>query len=107
MGLHFGKEKDWYDSQSFSFILLHNLIFIDAGEECDAGLFQMDLPGAINVTHGEDFSFKSFSLPVHSAGSVFLDDTKVCGRCSVIFLIVRLLWMIKPQTCQKKTGFAD
>ena len=32
---------------------------------------------------------------------------EVCGRCSVIFLIVRLLWMIKPQTCQKKTGFAD
>jgi hypothetical protein len=62
----------------------------------------MDLPGAINVTHGEDFSFEPLSLPVHSAGSVFLDDTEVCGRCSVIFLIVRLLWMIKPQTCQKK-----
>ena len=27
------KKKDWYDSQSFSFILLHNLIFIDTGNK--------------------------------------------------------------------------
>ena len=27
------KKKDWYDSQSFSFILLHNLIFIDTGNQ--------------------------------------------------------------------------
>ena len=48
--------------------LFHNLIFIDAGEECDTGLFQMDLSGGVYEAHGEDFSFKSFCLPVHSAG---------------------------------------
>jgi hypothetical protein len=67
----------------------------------------VNLSGGVYEAHGEDFSFEPLCLPVHSAGSVFLDDTEVCGRCSVIFLIVRLLWMIKPQTCQKKTGFAD
>ena len=67
MGLHFGKEKDWYDSQSFSFILLHNLIFIDAGDKSDAGFFEVNLSGGVYEVHGEDFSFEPLCLPVHSA----------------------------------------
>ena len=70
------KKKDWYDGQSFSFILLHNLIFIDAGEECDACLFQMDLSGGVYEAHGEDFSFEPLCLPVHSAGSIHLEEHK-------------------------------
>ena len=34
----------------------------------------MNLPGAINVTHGEDLTFDPFRLPVHSSGSVQLED---------------------------------
>ena len=64
------KKKDWYDSQSFSFILLHNLIFIDAGEECDAGFFEVNLTGGVYEAYGEDFSFESFCLPVHPAGGL-------------------------------------
>ena len=64
------KKKDWYDSQSFSFILLHNLKLIDTGEECDACLFEVDLSGGVYEAHGEDFSFKSLRLPVHSASGM-------------------------------------
>ena len=54
--------------------LFHNLIFIDAGEECDTGFFEVNLSGGVYEAHGEDFSFKSFCLPVHSAGCVHLND---------------------------------
>ena len=54
----------------FSIALLHNLIFIDTGEECDADFFEVYLPGGVYEAHCEDFSFESFCLPVHSAGSI-------------------------------------
>ena len=59
----------------FSIALLHNLIFIDTGEECDAGFFEVYLSGGVYEAHGDDFSFEPFCLPVHSAGGVFQDDT--------------------------------
>ena len=55
--------------------LLHNLIFIDAGYKCDAGFFEVNLSGGVYEAHGEDYSFKSLCLPVHSAGSVHLHDS--------------------------------
>ena len=55
----------------FPIALLHNLIFIDTRDECESDLFQVNLAGAINITHGEDFLFEPFRLPVHSAGPVF------------------------------------
>ena len=56
----------------FSITLFHNLIFIDTGNQCDSGFFEVNLAGGVYEAHGEDFSFKSFCLPVHSAGSVHL-----------------------------------
>ena len=43
-------------------------------EECNAGFFEVNLSGGVYEAHGEDFSFKSFCLPVHSAGCVHLND---------------------------------
>ena len=60
--------------------LLHNLIFIDTGEECDAGFFEVNLSGGVYEAHGEDFSFESFSLPVHSAGSIQFRTTSGLAR---------------------------
>ena len=60
-----GKKKG---TSPFSIALLHNLKFIDAGEECDAGFFEVNLAGGVYEAHGEDFSFEPFCLPVHSAG---------------------------------------
>ena len=48
--------------------LFYNLIFIDAGEECDAGFFEVNLSGGVYEAHGEDFSFEPLCLPVHTAG---------------------------------------
>ena len=45
------KKKDWYDSQSFSFILLHNLKFIDTGDKSDAGFFEVNLSGGVDESH--------------------------------------------------------
>ena len=61
-------------SNPFPIALLHNLIFIDAGNQCKSGFFQMDLSGGVYEAHGEDFSFEPLCLPVHSAGSVHLYD---------------------------------
>ena len=54
--------------------LLHNLIFIDTGDECDSSFFKVNLAGGVYKAHGEDFSFEPFRLPVHSAGCVHLND---------------------------------
>ena len=54
----------------FPIALLHNLIFIDTGEECDAGFFEVNLSGGVYEAHGEDFSFEPLCLPVHTAGSI-------------------------------------
>ena len=61
-------------SNPFSIALLHNLIFIDTREECDAGFFQVNLSGAVDKAHGEDLAFEPLRLSVHSAGSVHLHD---------------------------------
>jgi len=58
----------------FSITLFHNLIFIDAGNECKSGLNEMNLSGGVNEAHGEDLAFKPFRLPVHPAGCVHLED---------------------------------
>ena len=58
----------------FSIALVHNLIFIDAGYQCKSGFNEVNLPGAINVTHGEDLTFDPFRLPVHPAGCVHFED---------------------------------
>ena len=47
--------------------LFHNLKFIDTGYEGKSGFFKMNLSGGVYEAHGEDFPFKSFCLPVHSA----------------------------------------
>ena len=54
----------------FSITLFHNLIFIDAGEECDTGFFEVYLSGGVYEAHGEDFSFEPLCLPVHPAGGL-------------------------------------
>ena len=60
--------------------LLHNLIFIDTGDECKSGFFKMNLTGGAYEAYGEDFTFAPFCLPVHSAGRVhFRTIQKVCG----------------------------
>ena len=58
----------------FSIALFHNLIFIDAGNECKSGFNKMYHSGGVYEAHGEDFSFEPFCLPVHSAGSIHLHD---------------------------------
>ena len=55
----------------FSIALFHNLIFIDTGNQCKSGFFEVNQAGGVYEAHGEDFSFESFCLPVHSAGPVF------------------------------------
>ena len=60
--------------RGFSSFLFHNLIFIDAGNECKSGLNEMNLSGGVNEAHGEDLAFKPFRLPVHPAGCVHLED---------------------------------
>ena len=35
------------NSNPFSFILLHNLILIDAGYKCDTGFYENSLPGTV------------------------------------------------------------
>ena len=52
----------------FSIALFHNLIFIDTGDECKSGFFEVNLSGGVYEVHGEDFSFDPLCLPVHSAG---------------------------------------
>ena len=64
----------------FSKALFHNLKFIDAGYESKPGLNEMNDAGAVNEAHGEDFSFKSFRLPVHSAGSI-IQKVRMGPRC--------------------------
>jgi hypothetical protein len=57
-----GKKKEldtgiqFFQIESFAV----NFIFIDTGEECDAGFFEVSLSGGVYEAHGEDFSFKSF-----------------------------------------------
>ena len=50
-----------------------DFIFIDAGDECDSGLNKTYHSGAVDKAHGEDLTFKSFCLPVHSPGSIHLE----------------------------------
>ena len=54
--------------------LFHNLIFIDPGYQCKSSLNEMDTAGAVDKAYGEDFAFKPFRLPVHSAGSIHPED---------------------------------
>ena len=55
----------------FSIALFHNLIFVDTGDKCKSGLFEVNQAGGVYEAHGEDFSFEPFRQPVHSAGKVF------------------------------------
>ena len=65
-----GKKKEldtgiqFFQIESFAV----NFIFIDTGEECKSGLFEVDLSGGVYEAHGEYLTFESFCLPVHSAG---------------------------------------
>ena len=54
--------------------LFQKIIFIDAGNQCKSGFFQVNLSGGVYEAHGEDFSFEPFRLPVHSAGCVHFED---------------------------------
>ena len=56
--------------RGFSSFLFHNLIFIDAGNECKSSFNEVNLSGGVYEAHGEDLAFKPFRLPVHSAGSI-------------------------------------
>ena len=58
----------------FSIALFHNLIFIDAGNECKSGFNKMYHSGAVDKAYGEDLAFKPFRLPVHPAGCVHFED---------------------------------
>ncbi len=53
---------------AISCALLHNLIFIDTGNQCKSGFFKVNLSGGVYEAYGEDFYFEPFCLPVHSAG---------------------------------------
>ena len=73
-------ERESYGSEKkkgigpFSIALLQNLILIDTGYKGKAGFFEMNLSGGVYEAHGEDFSFESLCLPVHTAGSIYLND---------------------------------
>ncbi len=54
----------------FSIALFHNLIFVDTGDKCKSGFFEVNQAGGVYEAHGEDFSFESFCLPVHPAGGL-------------------------------------
>ena len=56
------------------FLLLHNLILVYTRDECDTGLFEVNLMLAVDVADGEDLTVELSCLPVHSAGSIHLDD---------------------------------
>ena len=57
------------------FLLLHNLILVYTRDECDTGLFEVNLMLAVDVTDGEDLTVELSCLPVHSAGSIHLHDS--------------------------------
>ena len=57
--------------------LLHDLIFIDTGNQCKSGFFEMNLSGGVYEAHGEDFSFEPLCLPVHSVGRVYFQDDTI------------------------------
>ena len=65
-----GKKKEldtgiqFFQIESFAV----NFIFIDTGDECNAGFFEVNLSGGVYEAHGEDFSFEPLCLPVHTAG---------------------------------------
>ena len=61
----------------FSIALLHNLIFIDTGNQCKSGFFEMNLSCGVYEAHGEDFSFEPLCLPVHSVGRVYFQDDTI------------------------------
>ena len=64
------KEKGLVSPILSPIALFHNLKVIDTGNQCDAGLFEVNLPGGVYEAHCEDFSFEPLCLPVHSAGRV-------------------------------------
>ena len=70
-----GRKKNWTEIQSFQIeSFSDNFIFIDAGYESKSGLNEMNDAGAVNEAHGEDLAFKPLCLPIHSAGSIHLED---------------------------------
>ena len=96
--MHRGRKKKGPEHRpvSFSIALLHNLIFIDTGDKRNAGFFEVDLSGGVNEAHGEDFSFESLRLPVHSA------DGMRFGAFSVLFSEPKI--RKTPSECTQK-GF--
>ena len=63
----------------FSFILLHNLKLVHTRDECDAGFFQVNLTGTVDVTDGEDLAVELSCLPVHTAGVINFDNAYFCS----------------------------
>ena len=61
------------------FLLLHNLILVYTRDECDTGLFEVNLMLAVDVTDGEDLTVELSCLPVHSAGVIDFDDANLCS----------------------------
>ena len=67
-----GKKKEldtgiqFFQIESFAV----NFIFIDTGEECKSGLFEVDLSGGVYEAHGEYLTFESFCLPDWALSSV-------------------------------------
>ena len=86
----------------FPIALFHNLIFIYTRNQCKSSFFQVNLSGGVDEADSEDFSFESFSLPVHSAGSVYLYDSDLGSalnhtRSSFIVSVRRVSrWEQKP-----------
>ena len=86
----------------FPIALFHNLIFIDTGDKCKSGFFEVNLAGGVNEAHGEDFPFKPLCLPVHSSGCVYLYDSDLGSalnhtRSSFIVSVRRVSrWEQKP-----------
>ena len=58
------------------FLLLHNLILVYTRDECDTGLFEVNLMLAVNEADGEDLTVELSCLPVHSSGCVHLEEHK-------------------------------
>ena len=56
--------------RGFSSFLFHNLIFIDTGDECDAGFFEVNLTGAVDVTDGEDLAVELSCQSIPPASSI-------------------------------------